>query len=130
MNRIFLMLLFSFVFTQEPCVGTCYTEEEEINIENHISTLEQKDSLNVIEIKELKEMIDLYEQKSINETTNTMSDILFNFETGSVGEIIEILNEYPVLSARLIKESFNNNQLDDNDLEKIAVDETKKANEV
>ena len=70
------------------------------------------------------------EQKSINETTNTMSDILFNFETGSVGEIIEILNEYPVLSARLIKESFNNNQLDDNDLEKIAVDETKKANEV
>ena len=30
----------------------------------------------------------------------------------------------------ILKESFNNNQLDDNDLEKIAVDETKKANEV
>ena len=53
---------------QDPCIGTCYTEEEEINIENHITTLEQKDSLNVIEIKELNEMINLYIQKNENDS--------------------------------------------------------------
>ena len=56
------------MFSQEPCVGTCYTEEEEINIENYISTLEQKDSLNVIEISDLKEIIKLYEIKNQNDS--------------------------------------------------------------
>ena len=69
MNKLIsILVIFSFTFTQEPCDGTCYTEQEEINIENYISTLEQKDSLNVIEIKELNEMIKLYELKSANDS--------------------------------------------------------------
>ena len=66
MNKLLILLMFSFVFTQEPCDGTCYTPEEEINIENHISTLEQQDSLNVVKIKELESMIKLYEEKDLN----------------------------------------------------------------
>ena len=43
MNKLLLILLiFSFLMPQEPCNGTCYTEEEEINIENHITDLETK----------------------------------------------------------------------------------------
>ena len=37
-----ILLIFSFLTSQEPCNGTCYTEEEEINIENHITGLETK----------------------------------------------------------------------------------------
>ena len=61
-----ILLIFSFVFTQEPCEGTCYTEEEEINIENHISNLEQGNKLNLVKIKELEDMIKLYEEKDKN----------------------------------------------------------------
>ena len=67
MNKLLtILLIFSFVFTQEPCIGTCYTEEEEINIENHISTLEQNNELNNVKIKELENMIKLYEEKDKN----------------------------------------------------------------
>ena len=65
---VLILLCFSFVLTQEPCIGTCYTEEEEQNIELHISTLEQSDSLNVLEIKELKSIIELYQAKSKNDS--------------------------------------------------------------
>ena len=61
-----IFLMFSFVFTQEPCEGTCYTSEEEINIENHISTLEQHNELNLVKIKELEGMMKLYEEKDLN----------------------------------------------------------------
>ena len=61
-----ILLIFSFTFTQEPCIGTCYTEEEEINIENHISTLEQNNELNNVKIKELENIIKLYEEKDKN----------------------------------------------------------------
>ena len=61
-----ILLIFSFTFTQEPCIGTCYTEEEEINIENHISTLEQNNELNNVKINELENMIKLYEEKDKN----------------------------------------------------------------
>ena len=60
------MILISYICAQEPCEGTCYTPEEEQNIELHISTLEQSDSLNVIEINNLKEMIELYAEKDKN----------------------------------------------------------------
>ena len=43
MNKFLLILLiFSFLTPQEPCTGTCYTEEEEQNIELHITDLETK----------------------------------------------------------------------------------------
>ena len=37
-----ILLIFSFLTPQEPCIGTCYTEEEEQNIELHITNLETK----------------------------------------------------------------------------------------
>ena len=61
-----ILLIFSFVFTQEPCEGTCYTPEEEQNIELHISTIEQDNKLNLEKIKELEDMIKLYDEKDKN----------------------------------------------------------------
>ena len=86
-----ILLIFSFVFTQEPCEGTCFSEDEVINITNNIKELEfklekskeieenlnsqiymyiQNDSLNVSLIKDYKnqlkwkeEMIDLVKPK-------------------------------------------------------------------
>ena len=66
MYKLLLVLLLSFSFTQEPCDGTCYTPEEEQNIELHISTLEQDNKLNLEKIKELEDMIKLYEEKDLN----------------------------------------------------------------
>ena len=66
MKKFLVLLILSCIFTQEPCIGTCYTEEEEINIENHISTLEQDNKLNLEKIKELEEMIKLYDEKDKN----------------------------------------------------------------
>ena len=66
MYKLLIVLILSFVFTQEPCTGTCYTEEEEINIENHITTIEQGNSINLEKILELENMIKLYEEKDLN----------------------------------------------------------------
>ena len=67
MNKLLtILLIFSFVFTQEPCIGTCYTEEEEQNIELHISTIEQDNKLNLEKITELESMIKLYKEKDLN----------------------------------------------------------------
>ena len=41
MNKLLtLLLIFSFVFTQEPCEGTCLSEEETTNLFNNIKELE------------------------------------------------------------------------------------------
>jgi hypothetical protein len=66
---------------QELCEGECFSSEEIQNIELHISTLEQQDSLSVIEITQLKDIIGLYEAKSKNDSlwldlTNKKVDLL------------------------------------------------------
>ena len=68
MNKFLsLLLIFSFLFPQAVVEEEeCFTEQEIQEIELHISTLEQSDSLNVIEIDKLKEMIKLYEEKDKN----------------------------------------------------------------
>jgi len=91
MYRLLFILLMSFTFTQEPCDGTCFSEQEVVNITNNIKELEfeleknkeieenlnsqiymyiQQDSLNVSLINDYKkqlqwkeEMIDLVKQK-------------------------------------------------------------------
>ena len=40
MYRLLLILLFSFSITQEPCEGTCFSEEEVVNITNNIKELQ------------------------------------------------------------------------------------------
>ena len=90
-TKLFILLLFSFIFTQEPCEGTCFSEKEVVNITNNIKELEfklekskeieenlnsqiymyiQNDSLNVSLINDYKnqlkwkeEMIDLVKPK-------------------------------------------------------------------
>ena len=42
MYRLIFILLFSFSITQEPCEGTCFSEEEVVNITNNIKELEFK----------------------------------------------------------------------------------------
>ena len=38
--KLLILLLFSFVFSQEPCEGTCFSEEEVVNITNNIKELQ------------------------------------------------------------------------------------------
>ena len=40
MYRLIFILLFSFSFSQEPCEGTCFSEEEVLNITNNIKELQ------------------------------------------------------------------------------------------
>ena len=62
-----LLLIFSFLFPQAIVEEEeCFTGSEIQEIELHISTLEQSDSLNVIEIDKLKEIVKLYEEKDKN----------------------------------------------------------------
>ena len=42
MYRFLFILLMWFTFTQEPCDGTCFSEEEIVNITNNIKELEFK----------------------------------------------------------------------------------------
>ena len=42
MYRFLFILLISFTFTQEPCDGTCFSEQEVVNITNNIKELEFK----------------------------------------------------------------------------------------
>ena len=65
---ISILLVVCFIIPQEPCVGTCYTEEEEINIESFIQELEQKDSINVKLIESLNSTIYMYIQKNENDS--------------------------------------------------------------
>ena len=77
-----LLLIFCFLFPQAiDETDECFSVEEIQNIELHISTLEQSDSLNVIEITQLKDIIGLYEAKSKNDSlwldlTNKKVDLL------------------------------------------------------
>ena len=42
MYKLLFILLLSFSFAQEPCEGTCFTEDEVVNITNNIKELEFK----------------------------------------------------------------------------------------
>ena len=59
-----VLLIFSFLFPQEPCDGECYTDEEARNIEAYITELEQKNSSNSLIVKNLEEQLQLYLQQT------------------------------------------------------------------
>ena len=91
MYKLLFILLFSFIISQEPCEGTCFSEDEVVNITNNIKELQfdvekykeieanlnlqiqdymKNDSLNVSLINDYKnqlqwkeEMIDLVKPK-------------------------------------------------------------------
>ena len=83
MYKLFFILLISFTFTQEPCEGTCFSEQEVVNITNNIKELEfklekgleieenlnsqiymyiQQDSLNQSLIKDYKKQLEFKEE--------------------------------------------------------------------
>mgnify|MGYP001432790402 CR=1 FL=1 len=69
MNRFLsILLICSFLISQEPCVGECFSDEEIQNIELHITELEQTDNFNVLEITNLKEQIELYNKWHENDS--------------------------------------------------------------
>tara|TARA_Y100000593_G_scaffold86988_1_gene166696 strand:- start:745 stop:1107 length:363 start_codon:yes stop_codon:yes gene_type:complete len=60
---LLILLMFSFIFTQEPCEGTCLSEEETTNLFNNIKELEF-DKNKYLEInKNLEKEIFMYIQK-------------------------------------------------------------------
>ena len=69
-----VLLIFSFLFPQEPCDGECYTDEEARNIEAYIAELEQKNTSNSLIIKNLEEQFQLYLQQ-----TQVDSGIIANY---------------------------------------------------
>ena len=42
MHKLLIVLIFSFIFTQEPCEGTCLSEEETQGLYGNIQALEMK----------------------------------------------------------------------------------------
>ena len=68
MYKLFFILLMSFTFTQEPCEGTCFSEEEVLNITNNIKELQfDVEKYKEIEIN-LNSQIQTYlEQEKLNQ---------------------------------------------------------------
>ena len=83
MYRLLFILLLSFSFTQDVCEGTCFSEDEVVNITNNIKELEfnlekskeieenlnsqiymyiQQDSLNISLIKDYKQQLQFKEE--------------------------------------------------------------------
>ena len=70
MKRIIYCLLISltFLMSQEPCEGTCLSDEQTINITNSLKELEFKDSTNTIIISNLNDQIKLYIEQHANDS--------------------------------------------------------------
>tara|TARA_Y100000361_G_scaffold98605_1_gene88459 strand:+ start:924 stop:1280 length:357 start_codon:yes stop_codon:yes gene_type:complete len=68
MYKLLFILLISFIVAQEPCEGTCFSEDEVINITNNIKELEFKlDKTKEIE-ENLNSQIYMYiQQDSLNQ---------------------------------------------------------------
>ena len=69
MKRFIYCLLISmtFLMSQEPCEGTCLSEEETINITNSLKEFEFKDSTNTVIISKLNDQIKLYIEQHAND---------------------------------------------------------------
>ena len=69
MYRLLFILLLSFSFTQEVCEGTCFSEEEVLNITNNIKELEFKLEKGLeIEINLNSQIQSYIEQEKLNQS--------------------------------------------------------------
>ena len=70
MKRFIYCLLISltFLMSQEPCEGTCLSEDEAINIANSLKSLEHRDSTNTLIISNLNDQIKLYIEQHANDS--------------------------------------------------------------
>jgi hypothetical protein len=68
-TKLFILLLISFSFSQEPCDGTCFSEQEVVNITNNIKDLEFKLQKGLEIEANLNSQIQSYiEQEKLNES--------------------------------------------------------------
>ena len=66
-TKLFILLLFSFIFTQEPCEGTCLSEEETTNLFNNIKELKfDLNKSNEINVNLTLQITDYIKSDSLN----------------------------------------------------------------
>ena len=95
MKRFIYCLLISltFLMSQEPCEGTCLSEEETINITNSLKELEFKDSTNTLIIGNLNDQIKLYIEQHANDSLlislNKHKSVLLNDKIKLYDELVK-----------------------------------------
>ena len=95
MKRFIYCLLISltFLMSQEPCEGTCLSEEETINITNSLKELEFKDSTNIEIISNLNGQIKLYMEQHANDSLlislNKHKSVLLNDKIKLYDELVK-----------------------------------------
>ena len=68
-TKLFILLLISFTFTQEPCEGTCFSEEEVLNITNNIKELQfDVEKYKGIEVNLNSQIQSYIEQEKLNQS--------------------------------------------------------------
>ena len=69
MYRLILILIFSFIFTQDVCEGTCFSEQEVLNITNNIKELQfDVEKYKEIEVNLNSQIQSYIEQEKLNES--------------------------------------------------------------
>ena len=69
MFKLLIILLFSFSFSQEPCEGTCFSEEEVLNITNNIKELQfDVEKYKEIEVNLNSQIQSYIEQEKLNKS--------------------------------------------------------------
>ena len=67
--KFLIIFLLSFSFTQEPCDGTCFSEEEVLNITNNIKELQfDVEKYKEIEVNLNSQIQSYIEQEKLNES--------------------------------------------------------------
>ena len=88
-----LLISLSFLMSQEPCEGTCLSEEQTINITNSLKELEHKDSTNTLIISNLNDQIKLYIEQHANDSLlislNEQKSLLLNERIKLYDELIK-----------------------------------------
>jgi hypothetical protein len=79
--------------SQEPCEGTCLSEEETINITNSLKELEFKDSTNTTIISNLNDQVKLYMEQHANDSLlislNEKKSLLLNDKIKLYNELVK-----------------------------------------
>ena len=89
-----LLLSMTFLMSQEPCEGTCLSEEQTKEVFNGLKELEFKDSTNTVIISNLSSQIKLYMEQHANDSL--LIDL--NIKRG------QLLNDRIDLYNQLVKE--------------------------
>ena len=79
--------------SQEPCEGTCLSDEQTVNITNSLKELEHKDSTNTLIIGNLNDQIKLYIEQHANDSLlislNKEKSLLLNDRIKLYDELIK-----------------------------------------